>query len=394
MRILVFTTLYPNAIQKNHGIFVERRLLELTQRYPVEPTVIAPVPWYPRWLARRRHLPEYHKVPAVEQRQGIEIHHPRYPVIPGVSWRIAPLLIEQSSIGLARELYRKHGFDLIDAHFAFPDGVAAGRIAQSLRLPFLVTARGSDINDSPNHFLPRRFLRTSLRHAAHIIAVSKRLKERMTTLGASGNKISVLPNGVDTELFKPQQTSGLAARYGVSEPFILSVGSLRELKGHHLVIEALATRKELQDYSLLIAGNGTMKTQLEQLIARFNVGERVKLIGEVTNDSLPALYSAAELFVLASSNEGCPNVVLEALACNTKVVASDVGAVPDLLPDEMHPYMIKRRSASAIAEQLVACLDAKLATNVARDRALELGWEKTCASVYALMQSVSKNTKE
>ena len=390
MRILVFTTLYPNVIQKNHGIFVEKRLLELIGRYPLEAKVIAPVPRYPRWLAQKRHLPEYDNVPLVEQRAGIEIHHPRYPVIPGLSWRIAPLLLERYCGALAAQLHGKCAFDLVDAHFAFPDGVAAARIAHSLGLPFLVTARGSDINDSPNYCLPRQFLRASLHRAAHLIAVSKRLKARMITLGVNGEKISVLPNGVDTEIFQPCRANGIAARYCVNKPFILSVGSLRELKGHHLVIEALATHEELRNYALLIAGDGTMKTQLKQLIAKFNVADRVKLIGEVTNDALPALYSAAELFVLASSNEGCPNVVLEALACNTKVVASDVGAVPDLLPEEMHPYMIKTRTASAIAGQIAACLGAELTPNVARDRAVALGWDRTCSTLYQLILGITQ----
>ena len=387
MHILVFTTLYPNAVQENHGIFVEKRLLELTKRFEIKASVVAPVPWYPRWLARQRNLPQYHLVAEHEVRKGVEIWHPKYPVIPGLSWRIAPLFLDWFAGGLVQRLHEQHRFDLIDAHFAFPDGVAAGRIARKLKLPFLVTARGSDINDSPQFLLPRRFLQSSFDDAAELIAVSRRLKERMISLGAVAQKISVLPNGVDTVVFKPEETSGLAESYGVNDPFILSVGSLRELKGHHLVIEAMANNPALKSYSLLIAGTGTMQSRLQQQIQELGLQNRVKLIGNVANDKLAALYSAAALFVLASSNEGCPNVVLEALACNTRVVASDVGAVPDLLPPSLHPFMINTRTPEAIGEKMVACLNAELEPEASRERGLALGWDSTCEALEHLMQA-------
>ncbi|MEM7466642.1 MAG: glycosyltransferase [Pseudomonadota bacterium] len=389
INILVFTTLYPNPIQSNHGIFVEKRLLELLKRHPVTATVIAPVPQYPRWLARRRNLPEYHKVPDREIRNGVTIWHPRYPVIPGITWRIAPWFLSWCSTKLATRLHREHRYDLIDAHFAFPDGVAAGSIAENLGIPYLVTARGSDINDSPIFNLPRRFIQNSFKTAVALIAVSRRLKERMIELGAFEEKIKVLPNGVDIAVFKPGEASDVATIYGVDAPFILCVGSLRELKGHHLVIEAMAHHPALHSYSLLIAGIGTMESELRQLISRERLENRVKLIGEVPNEKLASLYSAASLFVLASSNEGCPNVVLEALACNTRVVASDVGAVPDLLPQSLHPFMISERNSKAIGVQMAACLAADIEQDGPRNRALALGWGETCENLFKVLQQVA-----
>ena len=388
MKILVFTTLYPNSVQENHGIFVEKRLLELIKRHAVEATVIAPVPWYPRSIARRRNLPAYHQVPSRELRSGVEVWHPRYPVVPGISWRIAPWFLHWFSRRLAGRLHQENQFELVDAHFAFPDGVAAGFIAKKLGIPCLITARGSDINDSPRFLLPRAFLERTFKDAAQLIAVSRRLKDRMIELGAAAEKIRVIPNGVDTDVFNPQDGTDVAAAFGVDNPYILSVGSLRELKGHHLLIEAMAANRDLHPYSLLIAGAGTMEAELRRLINGLDIDSRVKLIGEVPNDKLAALYSGAELFVLASSNEGCPNVVLEALACNTRVVATDVGAVPDLLPEALHPFMIKERNPEEIGAKVLACINADIGANVPRDRATTLGWAQTCEALEKIMQSV------
>lgn len=388
MKILVFSSLYPNRVQPNHGTFVEKRLLELCKRFPLEAHVVAPVPSYPRLVARRRQLPEYHLVPDSEVRAGIKIVHPRYPVLPGISWRIAPLLMYRACSQLSVQMHNEHQFDLVDAHFAFPDGVAAGMLARDTGLPFMVTARGSDINESPNHLLPRWFIKRSLSSADHIVAVSRRLGSGIGALGIEQSKISILPNGVDTEVFKPQSVTAISEKYGVKAPYLLSVGSLRELKGHHLVIEALAKHPELQTFSLLIAGSGSMRTDLSNQIADLKLDERVRLIGEVANEELPALYSNAALFVLASANEGCPNVVLEALACNARVAASNVGAVPDLLPTELHPFMFHERTPQEIGNNLVACINAPLADDIARQRALELGWEQTCSSVYHLMRGM------
>lgn len=389
MKILVFSTLYPNAVQQNHGIFVETRLLELRERHNVQPTVIAPVPWYPAWLSKWRGLPDYHLVDRREIRNGIEIEHPRYPVIPGVSWRIAPYILRWFSKRLARSLHNKSNFKLIDAHFAFPDGVAATMLASDLNLPCLITARGSDINDSPLFFLPKKFLKWSLESASHVITVSEQLKTRIESLFDQVNRISVLPNGVDTEKFTPTNSGKILETYDIREPYLLSVGSLRELKGHHLLIEAFAQREELKDYTLVIAGTGAMRNTLESLTASLGVADRVKLVGDIPNNELPRLYTAASLFVLASSSEGCPNVVLESLACGTPVVATNVGAVPDLLPERLLPFMVSQRTPASIGSQVIACLEANVAPGEIREHALTLGWESTCLKIYEIMSSYS-----
>lgn len=385
MKILVFTTLYPNSVQANHGIFVEKRLLELLKRFDIDARVVAPVPWYPRWLANRRNLPNYHEIPEVETRNGIEVTHPRYPVIPGISWRFAPTVLFHFCKSSVERIRQTFYFDLIDAHFVFPDGVAGARIAKKIGVPCFLTARGSDINESPRYVLPRQYIKRTIRNVSHFVAVSNRLKHRLIGLGADSARISVLPNGVDTEIFSPDQSGSNLSGYETYKPYLLSVGSLRELKGHHLVIEALATTPGLENYALLIAGEGEWRNALQRLIEKFSLQNRVRLIGDIENSALPSLYSEAEAFILASRNEGCPNVLLEALACGTPVVASDVGAVPDLLPDELRTFMIKNREPALIGKSILACLAAGVSREMIRTYAKTLNWEATTASLYHLM---------
>ncbi len=385
MKILVFTTLYPNSVQTNHGIFVEKRLLELQRRFNIEAQVLAPVPWYPRWLVKRRNLPNYHDIPENETRNGIQIAHPRYPVIPGVSWRVAPTILFLFSRTTVQRIRQEFDFRLIDAHFAFPDGVAGARIAKSIGVPSFVTARGSDINESPRYFLPKRYIKGAITSVSHFIAVSERLRVRLVRLGADPEKVSVLPNGVDTEIFSPEHADGCSVADETDRPYLLSVGNLRELKGHHLVIEALARTAGLESFSLLIAGEGEWRSKLQRQIDDLGLQSRVRLIGDVPNNALAALYTGADAFILASSNEGCPNVVLEALACGAPVVASDVGAVPDLLPAELQVFMIKERSPANIGKLICACLDAGVSRKRIRAHAKSLNWDTTSDSLFQLM---------
>ena len=379
MKILVFTTLYPNAVQPNYGIFVEKRLLELIKRFDIEARVLAPVPWYPKWLAKRRNLPNYHDVPKREVRNGIQIEHPRYPVIPGLSWRFAPTLLFVFCLSSVNRIRTNFMFELIDAHFMFPDGVAASRVAECLGVPCFVTARGSDINDSPNFLLPRWYIKSAFKRINRVIAVSERLKRKLVNLGAEESKIRVLPNGVDTEIFKADGQTNVSETFDIKERYLLSVGSLRELKGHHLVIRALAENPKLREFTLVIAGEGEMRAKLESLIEELSMQERVKLIGDVPNARLPSLYAGAAVFILASSNEGCPNVVLEALACGTPVVASDVGAVPDLLPSFLHQFMVTKRSSTSFSSAIEACITKEISREEIRAHAESLNWDATCA---------------
>ncbi|HZU87614.1 MAG TPA: glycosyltransferase, partial [Stellaceae bacterium] len=315
---MTFTTLFPNAEQPNHGIFVENRLRHLVASGAAESVVVAPVPYFPARARCFGRWSRYARIGAREERHGIVVYHPRFPVIPRIGMAASPALLAAAMLGFVRRIaMRDPGFDLIDAHYFYPDGVAAAWIGRQLRRPVVITARGTDVNLIPRYRLPRIMIRWAIGEAAGLIAVSGALKQALVELGAAPERVAVLRNGVDLSLFRPGDRDTARRALGLSRPTLLSVGHLIERKGHHRVIEALC---RLPGFDLLVVGDGPERGRLEQLGRRLGVAERVRLLGAVGHAALPAIYTAADALVLASSREGWANVLLEAMACGTPVI--------------------------------------------------------------------------
>ena len=247
MKILTISSLYPNNKDPKHGIFVETRLRHLRKHYPeVNAVVIAPVPWFPFAAKGFGEYSKFARVVDVETRDGVQVYHPKYLVIPKLGMHITPWFMARSIRKCIKQLQADgHSFDLIDGHYFYPDGVAIAKVATELAIPFTCTARGTDINLIPEYPVARRRISDVFSKAAHLMAVCKALAEEMIALGAPKAKVTVLRNGVDLELFKAsddatkqQLRSELA--FSSTGPLLMSVGGLIERKGHYLVIAALA----------------------------------------------------------------------------------------------------------------------------------------------------------
>jgi len=386
MKILSFSSLYPNASQVNHGIFVENRLRHLVAGGGVDLEVMAPVPWFPSQHKMFGRYADFARAPLSETRSGIQISHPRYPVIPRFGMSPAPRLMCHALLGHVREAdQRRGGIDLIDAHYYYPDGVAAVWIGKKLGIPVVVTARGTDITGIPGHAIPRRQIVAAADAAAASITVSRSLKDAMIALGCEADKIRVLRNGVDLEMFRPGDREKARKRHNVDGPVILSVGTLNLNKGHHLVIEAL---KKLPGTTLLIAGTGKSEAALHKQIAECGLTGRARLIGQVAHHDLADLYAAADILVLASEREGWPNVLLEAMACGTPVVATDVGGVAELVRNPMAGRLISSRTPDAIAKTLVDILADPPDRRQTRAYAERYSWDESSQGLMTLFQEV------
>ena len=312
LRILTFTTLYPNAARPQHGIFVETRLRQLLSAGAVSARVLAPVPYFPFRSENFGAYATFAKVPRQETRFGIEIDHPRYLVVPKVGMTLAPFLLYAGARrALSKLLKEGQHFDLIDSHYFYPDGVAAVMLGREFGLPVTVTARGTDINLIPDYALPRRMIRWAASKADGLICVSSALATKLAALGIDRSRITVLRNGVDPEVFKPIAPFDVDGHV-VPSPLAVSVGNLVPLKGHDLVIRAVA---QVPDLHLWIVGGGPEHGRLEALAKSLGAASRVSLLGIVPHERMPAVYSAADVLVLASKREGWPNVLLEAMAC-------------------------------------------------------------------------------
>ena len=385
LRILAFTTLYPNAERPQYSVFVENRLRHLVASGEVSARVLAPVPYFPFRSESFGTYSTFARVPARETRFGIDIEHPRYLAIPKVGMSVTPYLLYRTALrALARLLRNGESFDLIDAHYFYPDGVAAVMLGRAARLPVTVTARGTDVNLLPDFALPRQLIRRAARRADGVIAVSGALAARLRDLGVERSRITVLRNGVDPAVFRP--TAPYRAGDGPSpRPLAVSVGNLVPLKGHDLAIAAVAKIPEL---TLWIVGAGPERGRLELLARQLAVTGRVRFLGLVPHDRMPEVYSAADLLLLASEREGWPNVLLEAMACGARVVTTKVSDVTEVVTVPAAGLWIRERSADSLAQAIRQLLAQPVAREETRAHALGFTWDATTSGQLALFKDI------
>ncbi len=381
MKLLVFSTLFPWPGVPHHGIFVLERLRHYLRSQGGEAVVIAPVPWVPRWLARGR-FAIYKDVPWEEMREGIRVLHPRYPLIPKLNMHWAPLSVAWAGLRAWKRLRQEgHSFDLVDAHYLYPDSVAASFVAKRAGLPLVVTARGTDVNLIPRYRIPRRWLRYLLKRASSAITVCDALRQEMKPLHDSGFSVRVLSNGVDLEKFRPIEPGEARRRLGwpASSPVILSVGHLIERKGHHHVIRAL---RHLPGVQLKIVGGGEMDGELRRLAEEEQVADRVEFVGTLPHDELRVAYSAADVLNLLSSREGWPNVLLESMACGTPVVATKVWGSPEVVRDSSVGLLVEDPNPEAVAQSVQELLDRPRDRRAVRQYAEQHSWDRTTRGMH------------
>jgi glycosyltransferase involved in cell wall biosynthesis len=372
LRILTFSGLFPNAEQPTHGLFVWRRLQQLLGSGAVDATVVAPVPWFPLAHPRFGAYAAFARVPRREMLAGVPVHHPRYVVIPKVGMSLAPALLALGVRDCVAKLHRAKGFDLIDAHYFYPDGVAAAWIARWLGLPLSITARGTDLNVIAEHVLPRAMIRWAADHSRLNVAVGEELAARLRAIGADPAKTRTIPNGVDLQAFRPLDRAASRLALGIAERnWLLSAGQLIPTKGHDAVIRALV---QLPGWGLLVAGHGPEEASLRALARQTGVADRVSFRGRVSPEEMPALYSAADCLVLASAREGMPNVVLESLACGTPVIATRVGDCPAMLRDPVAGRLVERADPAAIAAALSDLMRAPPGREAVAEYARRFSW--------------------
>ncbi len=386
MRILTFTTLYPNALRRQHGVFVETRLRKLVESSAVDARVVAPCPWFPFSSPRFGEYGVCARVPRREHRYGIEIEHPRYPLLPKIGMSTAPLALFAAVLPrLRRQLVAGREFDLIDAHYFYPDGVAAVMLGRALGRPVIVTARGSDLNLIAGYAVPRRWIRWASATADGLIAVSSGLRDRLTALGVARDQVRVLPNGVDLAVFRPGDRAADRRALGFTRPTLLAVGNLVPLKRHRLMVEATALLPEAE---LVIVGDGPERGAIERLAQARGIAERVRLFGRLPQERLPQLYGAADLLLLVSTHEGWPNVLLESMACGTPVVVAQLPGMAEIVGSPAAGRIVETPSPRVLAAAIDEMLANPPARSATRSYAEGFDWQSTSEGQIALFRDV------
>ncbi len=386
--MLTLSSLYPNRDMPQHGIFVENRLRRLLDSGEVASVVVAPVPWFPFTNRSFGRYATFAGVPREERRHGIAVLHPRYALIPKIGMSSAPVLMYGALRRcLERVLRDRFRFDVLDAHYFYPDGVAAVMLARRLGKPVVITARGTDINLISDYRLPGRWILWGAKRAAGIVAVSEALRARLIELGIEASRIRVLRNGVDLELFAPGDRVAARRALGlnVDGVVVLSVGQLIPRKGHDLVIRAIA---RLPEATLAIVGEGPDAAALQRLAEHVGIGGRARFLGAMPQERLAAVYNAADVLVLASTREGYPNVLLEALACATPVVATAVWGTPEIVGAPAAGRLVEERTPQALSGALRDLLADPPARAATRAYAKRFGWGPTTAGQLRLFKSV------
>jgi teichuronic acid biosynthesis glycosyltransferase TuaC len=325
-------------------------------------------------------------MPSEETRHGLHVEHPRYPVLPRIGMSAAPLALCAALLPfLLRQIRRGHDFDLIDAHYFYPDGVAAVLLGRALDRPVIVTARGSDLNVIAQHAVPRRWICWAARHADGLAAVSSGLKRRLVELGVGADRVRVLRNGVDLALFRPQDREAARGALGCTRPIVLAVGNLVALKRHRLMVEALT---HLPRVELVLVGEGPERTNIEKLVRERKVADRVRLLGRVPQDRLPEIYSAADLLLLVSTHEGWPNVLLESMACGTPVVVSPMDGIADIVGAAEAGRVLADDTPSGLAAAVRELLAAPPSRAATRLYAEQFDWQSTTDGQTALFHEI------
>jgi len=391
LNILTFTSLYPNAEHPQHGVFVENRLRHVQESGEARITVVAPVVYFPSKSEIFGHYGSIARVPEQETRFGIPVHHPRYPLLPKVSMNWASDLMYAGVRKRIRQLSLQHGpFDLIDAHYFYPDGVVASRLADDLNLPFVITGRGSDLSELTDYQIPRRKILQASSKAEHLITVCQALKDKLIELGVSDSRVSVFRNGVDLQAFQPGDRQQQRQALGVTKPLFVSVGHLIERKGHHLVIEALS---QIPEAELLIVGTGPEESALRELSEQLSLGNRVRFLGQRPHSELKSIYGAADALVLASSREGWANVLLEAMACGTPAIATDVWGTREVVGPKQSGILVPDRTAEALAEAMRALLSDPPSPEQTRAYAEQFGWQETTQNQLRLFREIASGER-
>lgn len=379
--IVVLSSLFPSSIQPGAGLFIRERMFRIGQKLPL--TVVAPTPWFPLQHIIRRFKPHFRPgAPAHENQSGIDVWFPRFLSVPGAFKQLDGLMMALAALPRLRRLKAAGHLDIIDAHFAYPDGYAASLLSRWLDVPFTITLRGTETR----HITDPRFsgrLLEAISRADQVFSVAESLRKLMIAHGAQPEKIEVVGNGVDTTRFVPQNKASCRRALDIpaDAKVLISVGGLVPRKGFHRVIEQLPSLRQAHpDLIFLVVGGasaeGNNHQQLEQQVKALELDTCVRFLGPRKPHELSGILSAADVFVLATSNEGWANVFLEAMACGLPVVTTDVGGNREVVCDHNLGIVVPFGDSEALCQAIATALDRHWDHAAIRRYAEENAWDE------------------
>lgn len=377
MKLLIITNLFPNRKEPSRGIFNKQQFIELAKLYDVK--VVAPMPWH-----------KSGGIPREEIIGGIEAYHPRYFMTPKVLRSLYGFFFLFGILAKVKAIQKEFDFDCIFATWAYPDGFASALLATILKKPLVIKVHGSDINLHTKAFIRKRLIKYALNRSCKVIAVTEALKKSMIDLGIPASKIDVIQNGVDSKLFKPMDMNECRKKLNIgrNRKVILFAGNFVPVKGVKYLLEAFASLCEKKyPLSLILIGDGPEEKLLKERCKTLAIDDTVKFIGRKAHDEMPEWINSADILCLPSINEGCPNVVLEALSCGKPVVATRVGGLLEIVDSEEVGVLVEPVNPGKLSDALNKALGERWNYAGIRSRAGRFSWPESAARLKNTLES-------
>jgi glycosyltransferase involved in cell wall biosynthesis len=333
-RVLVLARNYPNNAFPTLGLWTER-LVQASRRVAA-PTVVAPVPYAPPLLPGAS-LKRFRAVERSAEREGVAVHHPRIPAGPGQLLHAIDARLAYPSVCRAvTALQRVTPFDVIHAHFIYPEGVIASRIGAELGIHVVSSEHAMWRPWLDRHPAVRRQVERALPGIARLTAVSEALRASILDLFGDAVPVDVIPNVVDERVFAAPGPDDQR------DPcHLLFVGLIRHVKGLDVLVRALGhLLPEFPDLRLSVAGGSFYRAyerdarDVRALVDALGLSNRVKFLGEVAPADVAALMRRSAMLVVPSRRETFSLVTAEALASGTPVVATRCGGPEEILTDD------------------------------------------------------------
>jgi glycosyltransferase involved in cell wall biosynthesis len=398
-RVVVFSSLFPSSRQPGAGLFVRERMFRVGARLPL--AVVAPQPWFPLQGLLRRWRPGFRPgAPAHERQRGpaggeFDVWAPRFLSLPGLLKRLDGWAMALGAWRRLRALQRQGRLDLIDAHFGYPDGFAATLLGRWLKVPVTITLRGTEARHARDPAL-RPLLAQALARADRVFTVSDSLRRVALELGTPAHKVQVVGNGVDLARFTPLPRAAARAALDLpaDAPVLVSVGGLVERKGFHRVIEQVPElRRRFPGLVYLVVGGpspeGDMGAELRRQVQALGLQDAVRFLGPLPPDALRGPLSAADVFVLATRNEGWANVFLEAMACGLPVVTTDVGGNAEVVCRPELGTVVSFGDGAALRAALAQALQQPWDREAIRAYAAANTWERRVDLLCAAFEELA-----
>ncbi len=377
------TKIFPNALEPLSSPFNRQQFAALSKLCDVE--VLATIPWFPgaRMFREISAAGRLIRVPDEDQVDGVRVHHPRFFFLPRFGHALSAGFYAASLYSTVKAYRGK--IDVLLGSWAYPDGAATVMLGKMLGLPTVVKLHGSDINVVAEMRGPRQILKWTLPKASRVVAVSRALADKAVSLGVSRDRIAIVPNGVDQDLFHVRDRNHARGVIGIKHtgPLFVYVGRLERAKGVFDLARAFE-KIPRTDVELVYVGDGSARAELEKLAAPF--AGRIKIVGAQPLSDIPLWMAASTAIVLPSHNEGTPNVILEAFACGRPAVATTVGGIPDLITSPELGELVALGDEAALTTALGHAATRSYDPEKIVKIGARGGWEESATKLYRVLR--------